>query len=33
MKQVDFDLKAFQEGAIAITRRGYKVTRPARNPP
>ena len=26
MKLVDFDLKEFQEGAIAITRLGYKVT-------
>lgn len=26
MKRVDFDLKDFQEGAIAITRLGYKVT-------
>ena len=26
MKQVDFDLKAFQRGATAITRCGYKVT-------
>lgn len=26
MKRVDFDLKAFQEGAIAITRRGNNVT-------
>ena len=26
MKQVDFDLKAFQRGATAVTRCGYKVT-------
>ena len=26
MKRVDFDLKAFQRGATAITRCGYKVT-------
>lgn len=26
MKRVDFDLKDFQEGAIAVTRLGYKVT-------
>ena len=26
MKRVDFDLKAFQRGATAVTRYGYKVT-------
>ena len=26
MKRVDFDLNAFQEGAIAVTRCGYRVT-------